>query len=106
GRTATSVGRWDGSSWSALSSGMGGPGTSSVISLAVLGSDLYAGGYFFTAGSTAVVDIAKWNGSSWSALGSGLSGPTEHPYVYALTASGSHLYGGGGFTVAGGNPAS
>src|SRR5262249_12620255 len=37
---------WNGSSWSALGSGM----NDTVAALAVSGSDLYAGGYFTTAG--------------------------------------------------------
>ena len=35
---------------------------SSVSALAVSGSDLYAGGYFTTAGGSAANYIAKWNG--------------------------------------------
>ena len=40
--------------------------------------------------------IAKWNGSSWSTLGSGNSP------VVALAVSGSDVYAGGSFTMAGG----
>ena len=65
--------------------------------LAVSGSEVYAGGFFTTAGGSAANYIAKWNGSSWSALGSGLN-----DYVSALAVSGSDLYAGGGFTTAGG----
>src|SRR5437016_5069875 len=68
-----------------------------VDALAVLGSDLYAGGEFTTAGGSAANRIAKWDGSSWSALGSGMNGT-----VVALALSGSDLYAGGGFTTAGG----
>ena len=68
---ANHIAKWNGSSWSALGSGMNG-GYRSVYALAVSGSDLYAGGYFTTAGGSAANNIAKWNGSSWSALGSGI----------------------------------
>jgi len=68
-----------------------------VFALTMSGSDLYAGGYFMTAGGSAAKYIAKWNGSSWSALGSGLGS-----YVHALAVSGSDLYAGGQFTTAGG----
>ena len=59
------------------------------------GDDLYAGGYFATAGGVTVNSIAKWNGSSWSALGSGID--TYWGYVNALAVSGTDLYAGGPF---------
>src|SRR5262249_38698206 len=43
---ATNIARWNGSSWSALGSGIGTLGLSFVSALAVSGSDLYAGGGF------------------------------------------------------------
>ena len=94
---ATNVAEWNGSSWSALGSGLRGYG-GQVNALAVSGSTLYAGGYFPTAGNdTNANGIAQWNGSSWSALGSGMNGQ-----VTALAVSGSTLYAGGQFTSAGG----
>ncbi len=44
-----------------------------VYALAVDGTDLYAGGFFTTAGGMAANRIAQWNGNAWSALGSGMS---------------------------------
>ena len=99
GSAANYIAKWNGSSWSALGSGMGGGVLHTYVSaLAVSGSDLYAGGYFTTAGGTAAKNIAKWNGSSWTALGSGMNGGG----VAALAVSGSDLYAGGVFTTAGG----
>jgi hypothetical protein len=43
---ANYIAKWNGSAWSALGSGM----NSLVCALAVIGTDLYAGGYFTTAG--------------------------------------------------------
>jgi hypothetical protein len=63
----------------------------------MIGSDLYAGGDFSTAGGVAANFIAKWNGSSWSALGSGMNS-----VVYCLASQGSTLIAGGAFTAAGG----
>src|SRR5256885_11868144 len=70
GSAANYIAKWNGSSWSALGSGM----NSNVYALAASGSDLYAGGYFTTAGGSTANYIARWNGSSWSALGSGMGG--------------------------------
>ena len=101
---ANHVAKWDGSSWSALGSGMSvrvHAGTPSVMALAVSGNTLYAGGYFTRAGGVAATNIAKWDGSSWSGLGSGI---TDN-YVRTLAVSGTTLYAGGDFTTAGGLPA-
>jgi hypothetical protein len=94
GSAANYIAQWNGSSWSALGSGM----NNYVYALAVSGSTLFAGGYFTTEGGSAAHDIAQWNGGSWSALGSGMNN-----YVYALAVSGSTLFAGGGFTTAGTN---
>jgi len=69
---------------------------SEVYALAVIGSDVYAGGNFTTADGVSANRIAKWDGSTWSALGSGMNN-----WVFALAASGSGLYAGGAFTAAG-----
>ena len=99
------IAKWDGSSWSALGSGMG---SDQVDALAVFddggGPALYAGGDFFTAGGASALRIAKWDGASWSPLGAGMNGD-----VYTLAVfddgGGPALYAGGFFTTAGGLPA-
>ena len=102
------IARWDGSSWSALGSGIRGD-YASVYALAVSGSNLYVGGYFTNADGIAATNIAKWDGSSWSALGSGISGESSDEYygagVFALAVSSGTLYAAGYFTSAGGIPA-
>ncbi len=53
GSAANCIAKWNGSSWSALGSGMGGGFTGAYVdALAVSGSDLYAGGSFTTAGGS------------------------------------------------------
>ena len=84
GVSAAKIAKWNGSSWSALGSGV----EDTVFALAASGTDLYAGGGFNY--------VAKWNGNAWSALG-GLN-----EAVYALAVSGTDLYAGGYFTLAGG----
>ncbi|MCO5052663.1 MAG: hypothetical protein M9920_10200 [Verrucomicrobiae bacterium] len=102
GVEANCVAKWDGSSWSALGSGMRGGDEFNLPFVRALAmddnGDLYAGGYFETAGGVAVNQIAKWNGSSWSALDSGIDGA-----VLALAVDGNgNLYAGGSFGTAGG----
>ena len=100
GVTANNIAKWNGTTWSALGSGV----DQQIFALAVDGAgNLYAGGQFFNAGGTSANFIAKWDGitSTWSALGSGLNNP-----VQALALDGTNLYVGGIFTTAGGNPAS
>jgi hypothetical protein len=102
GLVANGIAKWNGSDWSTLGSGMQGGFWSSptVVALAVLGGDLYAGGNFTSAGGSTANYIAKWNGSSWSELGSGLG--FDPSAVYALAVSGNDLYAGGDFSTAGG----
>jgi hypothetical protein len=103
GTPAANIAKWDGSSWSALGTGM----DNIVYALAVSASELYAGGAFFTAGGTGVAYVAKWDGSSWSALDSGIPGDFYYSggIVYALAVSGSDLYMGGAYlTMLDGSP--
>ncbi|MBI5022441.1 MAG: choice-of-anchor D domain-containing protein [Ignavibacteriales bacterium] len=95
------IARWNGTSWSALGSGISKVGGyEQVYSLAVIGSDLYVAGNFDHAGGIAVNGFAKWTGTTWSAVGSP-SGPTDG-YISVLAAAGNTLYVGGWFTSIGG----
>ena len=80
-------------SWNALGTGV----DSGAPALAWDGANLYAGGFFTTAGGVFANYAAKWNGSAWSALGIGVSSS-----VIALAWDGTNLYAGGNFTTAGG----
>src|SRR5262245_28757777 len=110
GVLASGIARWDGSSWSALGSGLTDfPGSAQVSALAVFddgsGPALYVGGSFQSAGGVAARYIARCDGASWSVPSIGTNGP-----VRALTVAddggGPALYAGGNFTNAGGVAAS
>ncbi len=100
GVSATNIARWDGSSWSAVGSGLN---AAAVYALAWSGSDLYASvsSYPFPVNPPLELspgyNLARWNGNAWSAAGSGLNDG-----VSALVVLGSDLYAGGSFTTAGG----
>ena len=104
GISAHNIAKWNGTQWSALSSGFkikaSYSNTLSVNSILVYNGDLYAGGQFDTAGGMPANNIAKWDGTSWSALGLGL--PGYNYIVLTLAVYNGALYAGGRFDTAGG----
>jgi trimeric autotransporter adhesin len=106
GVIANYIAAWDGTSWSALGSGMAGGDQTHVSALTVFDGKLIAGGTFTSAGGVSVNNIAAWDGESWYSLGSGISGgffdEMKHQiFVYALTVYDNKLIVGGNFTEAG-----
>jgi trimeric autotransporter adhesin len=67
GAAARNIARWDGETWSALGSGLNGPG----YALVEHGGKVYVGGTFSTAGETAGNGVAAWDAATqaWSPLG-------------------------------------
>ncbi len=96
GTSAKNIARWDGSSWSNMTNGLGsGGGGEAVYALAFdSAGTLYAGGSFDGGPSL----FAKWDGTNWIDLGfSGMNGG----YIHALAADGAGaVYVGGSFTQA------
>src|SRR5262249_32606735 len=92
GASANYIAKWDGVSWSPLSSGM----NLIVDALTVFNGELIAGGNFTTAGGVGANRIAKWNGTNWAALSSGM----RVGDVHTLTDFNSELIVGGTFTTA------
>ncbi len=90
--------RWDGTNWSGLGSGV----NSIVNGLKIVGSDLYVGGYFPSAGGLTVNGLARWNGTAWSAVGGGVN---SGGYVSAIESGGANLYVAGSFNTVGGTTA-
>jgi hypothetical protein len=85
--------------WSAV-----GTGTSTIVNAVKtdLSGNLYAGGYFSTAGGATASNIAKWNGSTWSALGGGVAGGAYLGVAAIAMDNSGNLYAGGDFITAGG----
>ncbi len=108
GSAANAIAKWNGTSWSAVGTGMSGGALTGVFDLRAFndggGQALYAGGEFTTAGGVSASRIAKWNGSSWSALGSGLNARVNALEVHGSGGT-SALFAAGEFTTAGGTSA-
>jgi hypothetical protein len=101
GQPASYVANLNGNIWTNLGSGV----NNTVETLAMSGSDLYAGGFFTVAGNHGANGIAKWDGGEWASLGSGVNGSLA-PAVHAIAVSATNeLYAAGSFTTAGGIPA-
>ncbi len=99
---ASGVARFDGTSWNALGSGIGGELLLEVSALAVDRTDLYVGGRFAAAGTATSRAVARWNATTqaWASLEGGLSGEGL-VYVHELAVMGGNLYVGGNFSSAG-----
>jgi len=95
GSPARNIAMWNGTSWSAVGTGING----GVSTLSVYNSNLYAGGYFDSAGGRSVHNIAMWDGTNWSPVGGVMS---KNGYVAALTSFEGDLYAGGVFDTIGG----
>ncbi len=68
GNAANGIAQWNGSSWSALGSGIS---RWRCVCAGGVGQHVVCGRQFSRAGGNDANNIAQWNGSSWSALGSG-----------------------------------
>lgn len=116
GQLVNGIAKWDGTTWSPLEGpagvGVTGEPVAVVHDMAVFdsgtGPALFVVGLFTGAGGQTVSNIAKWNGEAWSPLpGQGFPGLSSDGYVlHAFNdGTGSALYAGGRFTIAGGQPA-
>lgn len=93
---ADNVVTYDGSSWSALSTGADDVVNSIAVSA---NNDVYLAGAFANIGGVSAARVARWNGSAFSALGSGVNDVAR---ALSISSNGD-LYVGGSFTTAGGS---
>ncbi|MBX9736269.1 MAG: hypothetical protein K2X32_05030 [Phycisphaerales bacterium] len=102
GVVVNGIATWNGSAWSALSTGVSQQFPASVNALVTLpNGDLVAGGNFTSAGGTSARSIARWNGTSWLPLGTGIGGFDPRVLALAVLPNGD-LIAGGSFGTAGG----
>ena len=81
------IGKWNGSTWEPLGSGISG----GIYAMTVYNDKLIVGGDFDTAGGVFRKYIACWDSTGWSSFGAEMPNP-----VYALTVYGGDLYAGTG----------
>lgn len=115
GIRVNSIGKWDGTAWSALQSGVTvlsglNASVSDLMSFddgSGGGPAIYMGGSFTMAGGHIANFIAKWDDGVWTPLGSGVFPNYVRTVIDFDDGSGSGpaVYAGGGFTAAGGSPA-
>lgn len=107
GQPMDGIGRWDGSAWTSLGSGLAAGGAEALTSSAVGGSPaLYVGGHFTAAGGQSIRKLARWDGSQWSAVGGDVTRVGGGAWVHALLehddGSGLALFAGGQFDAVAG----
>ncbi|MDQ2769419.1 MAG: T9SS type A sorting domain-containing protein [Bacteroidota bacterium] len=103
GQQASSIARWNGTTWGVLAdaSGYNGIDNGRAYALVVApNGDLYVGGGFNYAGSMLINNVVRWNGTTWQALGAGIRG--GNVLALALGPNGE-VYAGGSFVAGNGN---
>ena len=101
GTVLNGIGRWDGSQWRALGTGVASIRTSSINALEAGSDGLYVGGSFSSINGIAANNIARWDGTAFSSLGNGPSNGVNVD-VIDIISSPQGLVLSGSFTQAGG----
>ena len=105
GVSAKNIAAWDGTSWSALGSGLTEQFESSptVLGLLLDGATLYAGGEFDNAGGKSIKGVARWDGTTWSAVGEGANvlNNSSDVHVRAIALGADGLFAAGDIAQAG-----
>ena len=92
---ADRIAKWNGSTWSAVSSSTEQIANGEVFAIAVSGAKVYAGGVFTNAGNSGADNLAVWDGTTWEPFCT-VPGQTIGN-VRALQVIGPTLYVGGDF---------
>ncbi|HMQ78261.1 MAG TPA: T9SS type A sorting domain-containing protein, partial [Ignavibacteria bacterium] len=87
----SAVARWDGTKWTAMSTGMNG----TVYAFCNYRGELYAAGNFNFASGIPAGGIAKWDGYKWNPVGTGVAGGEKT--IYSLAVYNDELYAGGSY---------
>jgi hypothetical protein len=95
GVTANRIAAWNGSSWSALGSGINGEVKALVEFDDGSGPALYAGGLFTQAGGVPAENVARWKGGAWSPVGGGLATMWVEALAVHDAGQGPRLFAGG-----------
>jgi trimeric autotransporter adhesin len=101
GTTAHDLAAWNGTTWSALSTGLTENDFSFVSAILPYGDGVFVSGGFNAIGGGPVSNVAWFDGTAWHPLGAGLADLAEEMVVITDV-----LWIGGPFTAAGGRPAS
>ena len=96
GNPGNCIAKWNGASWSAVSTGVTYP--QSIFCITVFNNEIYVGGNFTNIGGVPVTFIARWDGSTWHDLGTPLDNG-----VNCFSPWGNDLYIGGAFLVINGD---
>jgi hypothetical protein len=93
------VGRWDGSAWYGLGTGLDDSVAYNGLALAIDAKGyVYVGGTFDTADGVTAANVAMWNGRTFEPLGAG----TNDSVLNLAISDDGLLYAAGNFTTAGG----
>lgn len=101
GKSASRVAKWNGTSWSALGSGLNSRAWTLLSHDAGDGSMLWAGGDFTVAGGNNFRRAARWNGAAWVDAYMGAAG---FGAVRSFAVHQGELYAGGSFSTIYGGP--